>query len=102
MQRLVTETLARACLTAGDLDWVVTQNMNDKAWQVLCRLLRIEFDKVWCPSMPDVGHVISADNIINLEQLAAAGRLRPGDRIALIMAGFGLNWQCLIAEVTGT
>jgi 3-oxoacyl-[acyl-carrier-protein] synthase-3 len=102
MQRLVTETLARAGLTADDLDWVVTQNMNDKAWQILCRLLRIEFGKVWCPSMPDVGHVISADNIINLEQLAAAGRLRPGDRIAMIMAGFGLNWQCLIVEVTGT
>jgi 3-oxoacyl-[acyl-carrier-protein] synthase-3 len=102
MRRLVTETLARAGLTAGDLDWVVTQNMNDKAWQILCRLLRIDFGKVWCPSMPDVGHVISADNIINLEQLAAAGRLRPGMRIALIMAGFGLNWQCLILEATQT
>ena len=102
MQRLVTETLARAGLTAGELDWVVTQNMNDKAWQILCRLLRIEFERVWSPSMPDVGHVISADNIINLEQLIAIGRLRPGDRIAMIMAGIGLNWQCLIMEVTGS
>jgi 3-oxoacyl-[acyl-carrier-protein] synthase III len=102
MRRLLTETLDRAGLTAGGLDWLVTQNMNDKAWQILCRLLRIDFGKVWCPSMPDVGHVISADNIINLEQLAADGRLRPGMRIALIMAGFGLNWQCLILEVTGT
>jgi 3-oxoacyl-[acyl-carrier-protein] synthase-3 len=98
MRRLVTETLTRAGLTADDLDWVVTQNMNDKAWQILCRLLRVDFGKVWFPSMPDVGHVISADNIINLEQLAASGRLRPGMRIALIMAGFGLNWQCLILE----
>jgi 3-oxoacyl-[acyl-carrier-protein] synthase-3 len=101
-QRLVTETLARAALTADDLDWVVTQNTNDKAWQILYRLLRIDFDKVWCPSMPDIGHVISADNIINLEQLIAAGRVRPGDRIALIMAGFGLNWQCVIMEAVGS
>jgi 3-oxoacyl-[acyl-carrier-protein] synthase-3 len=101
MRRLVTETLDRAGLTAGDLDWVVTQNMNDKAWQILCRLLGIDFGKVWSPSMPDVGHVISADNIINLEQLADSGRLRTGMRVALIMAGFGLNWQCLILEVTG-
>jgi 3-oxoacyl-[acyl-carrier-protein] synthase-3 len=99
MRRLMTETLARAGLTADDLDWVVTQNMNDKAWQILCRLLGIDFGKVWFPSMPDAGHVISADNIVNLEQLAAAGRLRPGMRIALTMAGFGLNWQCLILEV---
>src|SRR5262245_37688454 len=100
-QRLVTETLARAALTAGDLDWVITQNTNDKAWQILCRLLRIDHGKVWCPSMPDTGHVISADNIINLERLVAAGRVRPGDRIALIMAGFGLNWQCVIMEAVG-
>lgn len=99
MRRLVTETLTRAGLSAGDLDWVVTQNMNDKAWQILARLLGIDFGKVWFPSMPDVGHVISADNIVNLEQLISAGRLRPGMRIALVMAGFGLNWQCLIMEV---
>ena len=101
IQRLVTETLARASLTADDLDWVVTQNTHDKAWQILCRLLGIDFGKVWCPSMSDVGHVISADNIINLEQLAAAGRVRPGDRIALVMAGFGLNWQCVIMQAVG-
>ncbi len=100
-QRLMTESLARAGLTAGDLDWVITQNTNDKAWQILCRLLQISFDKVWYPSMPDVGHVISADNVINLQQLAATGRMRPGQRIALVMAGFGLNWQCVIAEVAG-
>ncbi len=101
-QRLVLETLARAGMTSDDLDWVVTQNTNDKAWQILCRLLRIDFGKVWFPSMPDIGHVISADNIINLEQLVAADRVRPGQRIALIMAGFGLNWQCVIMEAVGS
>ena len=80
---------------------MVTQNTNDKAWQILCRLLRIDSDKVWCPSMSDVGHVISADNVINLAQLADAGRVRPGDRIALVMAGFGLNWQCVIMQAVG-
>jgi 3-oxoacyl-[acyl-carrier-protein] synthase III len=100
--RLMTETLARAGMTVGDLDWVVTQNTNDKAWQILCRLLGIDFDKVWFPSMPDVGHVISADNVVNLAQLAAVGRVRPGQRIALVMAGFGLNWQCVIVEAAGS
>ena len=99
--RLMIETLARAGMTAADLDWVVTQNTNDKAWQILCRLFRIDFEKVWFPSMPDVGHVISADNVVNLAQLAAAGRVRPGQRIALLMAGFGLNWQCVIVEAVG-
>ena len=98
--RLVRETLGRAGLTAADLDWVVTQNTNDKAWQILARLLGVGFEKVFFSSMPDVGHVISADNMVNLAELLATGRVRPGQRIALIMAGFGLNWQCLVLEAT--
>ena len=55
-------------------------------------------DRVWFPSMPDAGHIISADNIVNLAQLIASGQLRPGQRVVLMMAGFGLNWQSLILE----
>ena len=42
--------------------------------------------------------MISADNVVNLAHLVASGKLRPGQRVALVMAGFGLNWQCLILE----
>ncbi|WP_438297463.1 3-oxoacyl-[acyl-carrier-protein] synthase III C-terminal domain-containing protein [Streptomyces sp. HUAS TT7] len=98
--RLVRETLERAGLTSADLDWVVTQNTNDKAWQILARLLGVPYEKVFFSSMPDVGHVISADNIVNLAELLAGGQVRPGQRIALVMAGFGLNWQCLILQAT--
>ncbi|MFI9724085.1 3-oxoacyl-[acyl-carrier-protein] synthase III C-terminal domain-containing protein [Streptomyces sp. NPDC052396] len=98
--RLLRETLDRAGLTPADLDWVVTQNTNDKAWQILARLLGVDFGKVFFSSMPDVGHVISADNIVNLAELLATGKVRPGQRIALVMAGFGLNWQCLVLEAT--
>lgn len=96
--RLFTEALERAGLTAAGIDWVVTQNTNDKAWQILARLLGVPMGRVWAPSMSDVGHVISADNIVNLAQLVASGQVRPGQRVALMMAGFGLNWQCLILE----
>jgi 3-oxoacyl-[acyl-carrier-protein] synthase-3 len=98
MHRLLSEALARARMNPLDVDWIVAQNTNRKAWQILCRLLGVPFDKVWFPSMPDVGHVIAADTIINLSQLASSGRLRPGHRIALMAAGSGLTWQCLILE----
>ena len=47
------------------------------------------------------GHVIAADNMINLAELQASGRLRAGDLLLLAMAGFGMNWQCVILEATG-
>ena len=100
VQRLIRETLQRAGLTAADIDWVVPQNTHQKAWQILSRLAGIDHARVWQPSLPDAGHVISADNIINLTSLVASGRLRPGQRVLLLMAGFGLNWQSVVLEAT--
>jgi 3-oxoacyl-[acyl-carrier-protein] synthase-3 len=96
--RLVGEVLAKAGLGPEDLAWVVPQNTNVKAWQILSRLLRVDERRVWCPSLPDVAHVISADNVVNMAYLEAAGRVQPGDRVLLAMAGYGMNWQALVLE----
>ncbi|MEO7836324.1 MAG: 3-oxoacyl-[acyl-carrier-protein] synthase III C-terminal domain-containing protein [Acidimicrobiales bacterium] len=96
--RLVTELLNKAGLVAGDLDWVVPQNTNVKAWQILSRLLRIDEQRVFCASLPDVAHVISGDNIINMAYLESRGLVQSGDKLLLTMAGYGMNWQGLLLE----
>jgi 3-oxoacyl-[acyl-carrier-protein] synthase III len=96
--RLVTETLGRAGMTVSDVDWVVTQNTNEKAWAIMSRVLGVDFDKVVFPTLPDAGHVISADNVLNLLALVDSGRIKAGDRLLLVMAGFGLNWQATVLE----
>ncbi|MDQ3642149.1 MAG: hypothetical protein M3450_11985 [Actinomycetota bacterium] len=98
--RLVTELLAKAGLGIEDLDWVVPQNTDAKAWQILSRLLRVDHAKVWCPSVADVAHVISGDNIINLSWLHDRGVVEPGQRLLLTMAGYGMNWQGVLLERT--
>jgi 3-oxoacyl-[acyl-carrier-protein] synthase-3 len=100
VHRLINETLQRAGLSAADLDWVVPQNTNQAAWQILCRMIGVDRERTWMPSLPDAGHVISADNVVNLQSLVNSGQLRPGQRILLLMAGFGLNWQSLVLEAT--
>lgn len=96
--RFVGEALAKAGLAAGDLAAIVTQNMNVKAWQILSRLLGIGFDKVAFPTLAEVGHMISGDNIVNLLRLEAEGRVRAGDKLLLLMSGYGLNWQAVVLE----
>ena len=96
--RIITETLERANMEVSDLDWIVPQNTNVKAWQILSRLIGIDMDRIHFGAIEEVAHVISGDNIINLSHLDASGKLRPGDRILLTMAGYGLNWQCTIVE----
>ncbi|MDQ3632330.1 MAG: hypothetical protein M3417_13885, partial [Actinomycetota bacterium] len=98
--RLVTEILAKAGLAPTDLAWVVPQNTNSNAWAVLSRLLGIDAAKVCAPSMSDVAHVISGDNIINMAYLERQGSVRSGDRLLLVMAGYGMNWQALVLEKT--
>ena len=98
MHKLITELLAKAGLRPSEIDWIVSQNTNPKVWRIMTRLLGIAEDKVFAPTIADVGHVISADNIINLAALEASNQLRKGDRLLLPMAGFGLNWQALLFE----
>ncbi len=96
--RLVDETLDRAGLTLADIRWVVPQNTNRKAWQILSKLLGISSEQAWFPSIETAGHVISADNVINLAELQASEKLESGDKVLTFMAGFGSNWQCALLE----
>ena len=98
--RLVSELVAKAGLRVADVDWVVPQNTDRKAWQILCRLLGIDPSRVSSESLPDVAHVISGDNIVNLSYLHDSGAVRPGDRLLLTMAGYGMNWQGVLLEKT--
>ena len=97
---VVQATLARAGLAMRDVDWVVPQNTNEKAWQVLSHLLDVSVERAFLGPMAEHGHVISADNVMNLAALASSGRLARGDRVLTFMAGFGSNWQCLLLENT--
>ena len=96
--QVISETLSRAGLSMSDICWVVPQNTNRKAWQIMASLLQVDEAQAWFDSIDRCGHVISADNIINLADLEASGKLRSGDKLLTFMAGFGSNWQCLILE----
>jgi 3-oxoacyl-[acyl-carrier-protein] synthase-3 len=96
--QVISETLSRAALSMSDIRWVVPQNTNRKAWQIMASLLRVPEECAWFESIDRCGHVISADNIINLAGLEASGKLSSGDKLLTFMAGFGSNWQCLILE----
>lgn len=98
--RLLREALARAGLTPADLRWIVPQNTAEAAWRILARQLGVDARTVYAPTLADVGHVIAADGLVNLAELRGSGLLRPGQYLAVVSAGFGLNWQCLILRAT--
>jgi 3-oxoacyl-[acyl-carrier-protein] synthase-3 len=96
--QVIHDTLARAHLTIADIDWIVPQNTNGVAWQILANLLPFDLDRVYHPTLAEVGHMISGDNIVNLKHLSDQGLVSVGHKLLLFMAGYGLNWQVVILE----
>lgn len=96
--RLIHETLAQADLSIKDVDWIVPQNTARAAWRVLAPLLPFEHERVWLPTLPEVGHMVSGDNLYNLQRQVDLGTFARGDIIVMPTAGYGLNWQCVIVK----
>ncbi|MFF4587846.1 ketoacyl-ACP synthase III family protein [Streptomyces sp. NPDC001388] len=48
----------------------------------------------------DIGHVGAADPFIGLEHLWARGEVGPGDQVALLAAGPGMEVACAVVEIT--
>ena len=96
--RLIQETLQKLGLQLDDVQWIVPQNTNSKAWQVLASLLRFDLERVLMPTRGEIGHCISGDNLINLHACLQDNLFEPGDIVLLPMAGYGLNWSCVMLE----
>lgn len=98
--RLIQETLEKLRLQLSEVQWIVPQNTNSKAWQVLASLLRFDLARVLMPTRSEIGHCISGDNLINLHACLRDNKFKSGDIVLLPMAGYGLNWSCVALEKT--
>jgi 3-oxoacyl-[acyl-carrier-protein] synthase-3 len=97
-KHIIAETLAAAGIAPGDLSWIIPHNVSLRSWEILLGLLGLPREKLFADNIAAKGHVISADNFINLKDAADAGRLRRGDQLLLFNFGFGANWGCMILE----
>jgi 3-oxoacyl-[acyl-carrier-protein] synthase-3 len=97
-ERLIRSTLGAAGLSAADVDWVIPHNVSLTSWEILLSLVGIGRDRLFADNIADKGHVIAADNFVNLKDAADRGLLEPGDRLLLVNFGFGANWTCTLLE----
>jgi 3-oxoacyl-[acyl-carrier-protein] synthase-3 len=95
---MLRDTLQRLGLTTEDVALVLPHNVSLRSWQILLPLLGIPIERLFGDNIAAKGHVIAADNFINLKDASDAGRLRAGDRLLLFNFGFGANWASLVLE----
>jgi 3-oxoacyl-[acyl-carrier-protein] synthase III len=95
---LLREMLEDLRLAIDDIALVVPHNVSLRSWQILLPLVGLPIDRLFADNIAAKGHVIAADNFINLRDAWDKQRVRAGDRLLLFNFGFGANWACLALE----
>jgi len=106
-QKLCSEQAARtldqaaqaAGLSMDRLDWVMLHFSNQMFTRAFSSHTGIPKDRICMDLLPERGHNFGADSLMALEHADRSGRLRPGDRCALVAIGLGAYFQAIIAEV---
>lgn len=95
---VVGETLAEAGTDRNELAWIIPHNVSRRSWQILLSLLGISPERLFDENISAIGHIIAADNFINLKDATDRGKIKPGDKLLLFNFGFGANWGCMLLE----
>lgn len=98
---------ARAIMQDGmrdcGIDWpslglILPHNVSLRSWEILLGLIGAPAEKLFSANIARFGHVIAADNFINLRDAEDGGRIHATDKLLLFTFGFGANWACMLLE----
>jgi 3-oxoacyl-[acyl-carrier-protein] synthase III len=93
------EATDRAGLRTTDLDWIMPDLSSAMFWRNLCHKTGVERDRVCLDLLPAQGHNNGIDALSALRHADLTGRLRHGDRCALVALGLGAYFQVIVVEV---
>ncbi len=88
---VVAETLAKAGLTAEDVDHVICHQANQRIIESALDTLGVAREKCWI-NIDRYGNTSSASMPISLDEANRAGKLKRGDVIAMMAIGAGMTW----------
>jgi 3-oxoacyl-[acyl-carrier-protein] synthase-3 len=107
--RAAVERLAEAALqlcdaagwVADDVDWFIPHQANLRIIEATAKRLGVPMDRV-IVNVERVGNTSAASIPLALYEAAAAGRLRPGQRVISVAFGSGVTWGGIALEWTGS
>lgn len=94
-------SLAEAGIASRDVKKIVLPNLGRKLMEAAYfELCENQLDRtLWSTLGRSIGHLGPADQILGLDHLLETGAVRAGDHVALLGAGAGFSWSCMILEV---
>jgi 3-oxoacyl-[acyl-carrier-protein] synthase-3 len=97
-KNLVEGLLQQAECDARELRLLLPHNVSLRSWEILLDLIGLKHDQLFSRNIAQKGHVIAADNWINLKDAMACGSLNRGDKFLLFNFGFGAHWAATLME----
>lgn len=97
MASAVEEVLSRAALTLDDLSLIIPHQANIRIVTGAAKRLGVSMDKM-IVNIDRLGNIGSGCIPIALCEALEEGRIKPGDKVALVAMGGGLTWGAVIIE----
>jgi 3-oxoacyl-[acyl-carrier-protein] synthase-3 len=95
MPEAVRVALEHNGLKAQDIAWLIPHQANDRISQMVGHILRLPPEKV-VRNIDRYGNTTAASIPIALDEIVQAGRVKPGDVIALTAFGSGYTWAAAV------
>src|SRR6185369_3942674 len=92
------ELLEKAKLTIDQIDFMIPHQANKFVLERLRAKLKFPADKFWI-DMENSGNTVSSTIPIALESALNQGRVKGGDRVALVGFGVGYSWGATLIEI---
>ena len=89
--------LAKADLTAADLDWLVPHQANIRIMQSTARKLKLPMDKV-VVTVDQHGNTSAASIPLALDTAVRSGQIKPGQTLMLEGVGGGFTWGAVVLK----
>jgi len=97
-KNVIADVLSIAGWRAEELRLILPHNVSLRSWEILLGLIATTKERLFFQNIARKGHVIAADNWINLKDATDNRMLRPADRVLMFNFGFGANWAATLIE----
>ncbi len=97
MPHALLEACAKLDMTPKDLDLIIPHQANQRILETASKNLGIPMDKIYC-NIAEYSNTSSASILIGLDECIRNGRLKRGDKVAIVGFGAGLTLGANVFE----